>query len=267
MAFGQGQTLAKMTKRRKIVLVAILLAVGLLVTQLTQVSFRYQALAVLAFLAFALSAWALSDDLNGIEWFTVLILPVLYPVAVGMFYFLLPERFLSRLMILILFGVGMYAVLLTANIFSVAATKTIQLLRAAHAMGFVMTLLVAFFLYDTVFSFRLPFWANFLLGLFLSWLLSVQFLWSIELTEKKLSARVVAFGSLIALGLAELALALSFWPVTIPVGSLFLVSMLYVGLGISQQHFMGRLFHKTLYEYLGVGVVVLITVVFLTRWG
>ncbi|MBI2010551.1 MAG: hypothetical protein HYS86_05270 [Candidatus Chisholmbacteria bacterium] len=256
-----------LTKRRKFVLVAVILALGILVTQLVQVSLRYQALAVLTFLTFGLSAWSLFDDLNGVEWLTVLTLPVLYPLAVGLFYFLLPERFLSRVFILGLFGVGMYALLLTANIFSVAAGKTIQLLRTAHAVGFLMTLVVAFFLYDTILSFRLPFWANFLLVFLVSWMLAAQFLWSVELTERSISNRVMAFASLIAMTIAEFVWMLSFWPVTIAVGSVFLVTSLYVALGISQQHFVGRLFRRTLYEYIGFGMVALGTVVFLTKWG
>jgi len=120
-----------MKKRHKFLFVSFLLGLGLLVTQFTQVEFRYQALTILGFMAFGLSAWALFDDLKGIEWFSILVLPAIYPVSVGLFYFLLPEKFLSRVVILGLFIVGMYALLLTQNIFSVAAIRTIQLLRAA----------------------------------------------------------------------------------------------------------------------------------------
>ena len=256
-----------MTKRRKFLLVSFLLSLGVFSAQLTQIDYRYQILTVLGFLAYGLSAWALFDDLKGIEWFSILALPTLYPISVGLFYFLLPERFLTRLFILSLFGVGMYALLLTANIFSVAAIRTIQLLRAAHAVGFLITLATAFFLFDTIFSFRFPFWLNGLLVAGVSWPLMLQALWSVELSESSLSRRVFAFGTLVALGLGQLALGLSFWPVTIAVGSLFLVSMMYVALGVSQQHFMGRLFKRTLHEYLGVGAVVFTTIIFLTKWG
>lgn len=256
-----------LTKRKRFLLVSFFLSLGLFATQLTQVEFRYQALTVLTFFAFGLSAWALFDDLKGVEWFSILILPTMYPASVGLFYFLLPERFLSRIFILALFGVGMYALLLTENIFSVAAIRTIQLFRAAHAVGFLITLTTAFFLYDTILSFRMPFWMVAPLMALVSWPLGIQALWSVELTESRISERVLFFGTLIALGIGQLALVLSFWPVTIPVGSLFLVSMLYVVLGIAQQHFMGRLFKRTLYEYLGVGVVVLTTIILLTRWG
>lgn len=256
-----------MTKRRKFLLVALILALGVLGTQLMRVEYRYQALLVLGFLAYGLSAWSLFDDLKGIEWLTILALPTLYPISVGLFYFLLPERFLSRIFVLALFGVGMYALLLTENIFSVAAIRTIQLLRAAHAVGFLITLVTSFFLFDTIWSFRWPFWVNGVLVGVVSFPILLQGLWSVELTEGALSRRNLLFGGLLSLAMVQVAVGLSFWPVSIAVGSLFLVAMLYVALGIAQQYFMGRLFRKTLYEYVGVGVVVLLILTFLTPWG
>lgn len=256
-----------MTKRRKFLLVALVLAFGLVGTQLMQVEYRYEALAVLGFLAYGLSAWALFDDLKGVEWLTILALPTLYPISVGLFYFLLPERLLSRIFVLLLFGVGMYALLLTENIFSVAAIRTIQLLRAAHAVGFLITLVTSFFLFDTIWSFRWPFWLNGLLVGGVSFPILLQGLWSVELAEGTLTRRSWLFGGLLSLALAQVSMGLSFWPVSISVGSLFLVSMMYVALGIAQQHFMGRLFQRTLFEYLGVGAVVVLTLTLLTSWG
>jgi hypothetical protein len=256
-----------MNKRKRFVIVSLLLSLGLLGTQLVRVEHRYQAIVVLGGISYALSAWALSDDLKGVEWFTVLVLPLLYPISVGLFYFLLPERLLSRLVILGVFGVGMYALLLTENIFSVAAIRTIQLLRAAHAVGFLLTLVTAFFLFDTIWSFRLPFYANGALVALCSLPLFLQGLWSYRLSERKIEKRTLKYSLALALGLGQIGMALSFWPVTVPVGSLFLVTMAYVGLGISQYHFAERLFRKTLYEYLGVGVIVIVATFLVTRWG
>lgn len=256
-----------MSKRKKFVFVSFILSLGLLTIQFVNVDYRYEMIALLGIFSFILSAWSLIEDLQGVEWLTVMILPVLYPVSVGLFYFLLPERMLTRLLILAIFGFGMYALLLTENIFSVAAIRTIQLLRAAHAVGFLLTLVTAFFIFDTVWSFRLSVYLNSVLIFIASVPLFLQGLWSYELTERRISERVMMFTLVLALGLAEVALALSFWPVTVAVGSLFLVTMAYIGLGVSQFYFSERLFKKTVYEYLGVGVIVLITTMLVTKWG
>ena len=255
-----------MTKRRKLGLVAILLTLGIFGVQSVEVDSRYQAIALFSGAAYALSVWAMLEDLSGIEWLTTLILPVLYPVSVALFYFLLPGRLLTQLLIMTLFGLGMYALLLTENIFNVASIRTIQLLRAAHAVGFLLTLLVAFFLWDTIFSFRLNPWWNALLVGVSAWPLALQTFWSVNL-EDKLTPPVIWGSLVISWSLLVLSLIISFWPVTITVASLFLVTALYVGLGIGQQHLAGRLFKKTLNEYLWVGGIVLVAVFFLSRWG
>ncbi|MDZ7587144.1 MAG: hypothetical protein U0946_05270 [Patescibacteria group bacterium] len=249
----------------KLVIVAVVLSLGLLGIQSIDIDARYQAIGLLAGVAYGLSAWALFDDLKGMEWLTVLILPVLYPVAVALFYFLLPVRLLSRLMILSIFGIGMYALLLTENIFSVAAIRTIQLLRAAHAVGFLLTLLVAFFLWDSLFSFRLAPWWN-ALGVGLTSLpLLLQGLWSVNLDDK-VSSEVVNNSLGMSWGLATLAWMISFWPVTITIASLFLVTGLYVGLGLIQNRMSGKLFKKTAAEYLWVAGLVVGLTFLLARW-
>jgi hypothetical protein len=256
-----------MSKRKKFILVSVLLSLSLLGAQFVRVDYRYEAIVLLGGLSFALSAWSLAEDLNGVEWLTVLALPVLYPISVGFFYFLLPERLISRLAVLGVFGIGMYALLLTENIFSVAAIRTIQLLRAAHAVGFLLTLVTAFFLFDTILSFRLPFYANGPLVMLASVLLFLQGLWTYDLSERRIDRRTILYSATLTLIMGEVALVLSFWPVTVPVGSLFLVTIAYIGLGVSQYHFVGRLFRRTLYEYLGVGLVVLLTTFLVTKWG
>ncbi|MFH0943166.1 MAG: hypothetical protein V1810_03260 [Candidatus Beckwithbacteria bacterium] len=254
-----------MTKRLRLVIVSTILSFGLLAIQSIEIEVRYQAIGLLAGVAYGLSAWALFDDLKGIEWFMVLILPVFYPVAVALFYFLLPVRLLSRLVILSVFGVGMYALLLTENIFSVAAIRTIQLLRAAHAVGFLLTLIVAFFLWDTMFSFRFsPWWNGLIVGV-TSLPLILQGLWSVNLDEKVRQEEW--YNSLgLSWGLAGLAFMISFWPVTITMASLFVVTGLYVGLGLVQNRLSGRLFKKTISEYLWVGGLVFGLTFFLAQW-
>ena len=255
-----------MNKRKRFIATSIILSLGLFAVQLVKLEVRYQAIAVLSVLAYFFSAWALYKDLNGIEWLTVLILPVFYTAASGFFFFLLPQRWLTRLLIASLYGFGVYALLLTENIYSVAAIRTIQLLRAAQTVGFLLTLMTAFFLFDTIFSLRLQFWLNFILIFLAGFPLILQSFWSVEL-EEKINAKVFLYTLFISLILAETALFLSFWPVTVAAGSLFLTTSLYVLLGVCHEHFKERLFKKTLKEYLWVGVIVFLVTFLITAWG
>lgn len=254
-----------MTKRKKFILSAIVLSLGLGGIQLVNLEYRYLAIAIFGLFTYGVSTFALFEDLKGIEWLTILILPSFYAAAVGLFYFLLPENALTRIAILGLFGLGMYALYLTENIYSVAALRTIQLVRAANAVGFLMTILTLILMYNTIFSIRWSFYANGLLVWGLSWPVILQALWSVRL-ESKLSwaTLIMSFGLSLALG--ELAVVLSLMPVTVWIASLFLGTLAYVSLGLIQHALSERLFARTIWEYLGVGILVLAATLVITPW-
>lgn len=195
-----------------------------------------------------------------------LILPALFTAGVGVFWFLLPTSIFTRFPIIIFYGVGIYVLCLTSNIYTVAAIRTIALLRAAHGVGFVLTLVTSFLIYDAILSLRtlLPItWASVTA---LSFPLFFQGLWSASL-EKEFSKDLVIYSALFSLIMGEIALSLYFWPVTVVVGSLFLTIAVYMLLGLGQAKIEGRLFSQTVREYLIVGVLVFIGMFFATRWG
>lgn len=237
-----------MRRREKFVVSSALLSFGLLGVQYITLDYRYWAVAGLAVLTLLLSAWALSDDLQRHEWVTVLPMPVLYSTAVGLFYFLLPENVVSRVTVLVMFAVGMYALYLSANIFSVAKGRTIQLLHAAHSIALFISLIISLLFLNTIFSLRLPFWLNGPLVALSHWPIVMLSLWSIRL-EPYVSREVLLLSSILTLFLAELAMVFSFFPLSVWSSALFVMSILYVGLGILQSHLRGRLFARTLTEY------------------
>jgi hypothetical protein len=254
------------TKRQRFVISTLILSAGLLTVQLANISWRYQAIAILAVLTYFLSAWSLHEGLAGIEWLTVLILPTLFTTGVGLFYFLIPARWLTRLPVIVLYSLGFYALMLTENIFSVAAIRTIQLLRSAQAVGFLLTLATSFFLFDTVLSYRFGPWLNFFLVFLISFLLVLQGLWCVSL-EEKISRKIWLYTAVLSLVLAEFGLAFSFWPVNVAVGSLALTTVGYITLGLAQHQLSERLFPKTIKEYLLSGILVLLIIFLTTRWG
>ncbi len=255
-----------MRKRQKFVFTAVILTVAIAAMQVLPLEWRYGVIILLSAVAWVLASWSLKEGLTGVEWLTVPLPSALYTAGVGFFFILLPESLWWQGLILLLFGVGQYALLLTANIFSVAAIRTIALFRAASAVGFVMTLVTGFLLYNSLLSFRLPFWANGVGVAVISCLLLLPALWSVDLPEK-LTHPIISYSVWLAMLVGLMALAIGFWPVSLAVASLFLTTVLYVFLGIAQHHFTGRLFTRTIWEYATVGMVVLVTMLVTAGWG
>lgn len=255
-----------MSKRRKFIFTSIILAGAFLIIQLTDVLFRYEAIVAVIVGSGILSLWSLREAVGRNATLLTLVLSVAFTAGVGFFYFLLPSALLARLPVVFLYGLGMYALLLTANIYNVAAIRTIALLRAAHAVGFLLTLATSFFLFDTLWSFRLTPWVNGGGTLLLSFPLVLQSVWSIEL-EERLSRRLILWSVVVSAVLGEIGFMISLWPVTVVVASLFLTTVLYVLLGLLQAELVGRLFARTVKEYLLVGLVVLLAVYLSSKWG
>jgi hypothetical protein len=256
----------KGTKRKKFLLVSVLLSLGLLIVQRLPVESRYSAIGFFALAAYLLTAWSLLKDLRGINWLVNLILPTMYPVAVALFYFLLPQAAATRAIVVILFGISMYGLLLTVNIFAVATTRTIQLLRAARAVGFILSILTSAFLFHVIFSLRISGWLVGLLVFAVSLPILWQGVWSYvaSSTVKK----EFYYGLVGATVVSQMAIALSFWLIEVPMASIVLAMATYVTLGLFQHDIEGRLFSRTIQEYLGfAGIVFLVvTTAVIMRW-
>jgi hypothetical protein len=249
-----------MRRREKFVISTALLTMLFFALQHVSLDWRYWGIAGLTLMAYVVSSWALSDDLQFYERLTIIPLPTLYTASSALFYFLLPGNIVSRSLILGLYGLGMYALYLTCNIFSVAKGRTIQLLYAAHAVGFLLTLLTSLLFTNTIFSLGLPFWGNGLLVGLVHFPLIFTSLWSVNL-EDFIAKDLLTYAVVISLFLMEFVMLISFIPVTVWSASLFVTGLLYLILGILHSFLRGRLFRNTITEYSLMGV--LLAVLFL----
>ena len=276
-----------MSKRQKFVIATLILLAGIVLSraglgQFLQWRFR---VVLYALISLAATVWALRDeDFSGVEWLTLPILPAMFALSCVLVFPLLPSGFdtfftrqvsadtstlLStavKLLFLGAFTVGYYASVLTANIYNVAAIRTIQLLRVAHSIGFLVTVAAALLFYIVLFSFHLSGFLNFVLVMLFSGPLIFQAVWSTTL-EEKVGERTRNYSLIATVILGEVAWVLSFWPVGISIMALFLTAIFYEMVGIIQYHFDERLNSKIANEFVFVAVFVLLITIFSAQWG
>lgn len=257
----------KFTKREKFAIVILLLDFGLIATQLVSFQSRITMVVILAISSYILSAWCLREDLGGVEWLTLLILPTMYTAAVSLFYFLLPVRWLTRLPTAIFYAIGMYALLLTENIYNVAVERSIQLIRAAHSIGLLMTLVTIFLFLSTIFALHLDALRNSILVGVLTFPLFLQSLWSAQLTQRTISSTIWLYAAVSTMIVVETTFVLSFWPLKAIVAALFLTSVVYSLIGVGQLRLLERLFAASIREFVSVTVIVFVLILMITRWG
>jgi hypothetical protein len=121
-------------------------------------------------------------------------------------------------------------------------------------------------LFHVIFSLRIAFWIVGLLVLVVSLPILWQGVWSYVVSST--IKREFYYGLVGAVIMSEIAIALSFWLIEVPMASVVLAMGMYVILGLFQHDTEGRLFSRTIQEYLGfAGIVfVVVTTAVMIRW-
>jgi len=197
------------------------------------------------------------------------LLPVGFFIGFGLFGTLLPYNTIGAVMMSVLFGLVLYGMFLVENVFLVAiGFKTVPLYRAAYTVSLIFILLSAFFMFDSLFSFRLSFLWNGWWALLISMLVFLYQFWAIaiELPDDGKNKNIKTYVLVPSILMAELAMVFSFWPTGIFKGSVYLVSVIYILSGLIQADIRDRLFRRTVLQYVWVGVAVVAAALLITRW-
>lgn len=258
--------LLKVGKRQRFLITSILLSLGFVGIQIVNESLRIPGIISLSVLTLILFTWSLWEGLGKNATLLTLVLPIFFTLGVGFFWFLLPVNILTRIPIVLFYGLGIYGLALTANIYTVSTIRTIALLRAARGIGFVLTLVTSFLALDTILSIKPLQLTGFVYVFLFSFPLFWQGLW-VSSIDLGIDRNLVVMASVFSLVLAEVFLVLFFWPVTVVVGSLFLTTVMYILLGLGQARIEQRLFPQTVREYLTLGLLVLFGMLLATRWA
>src|SRR3989344_5318726 len=105
---------------------------------------------ILIISTYMLTFFAILEGIEGFEWFSLFIMPVLITVSFYLFFFLFPVRWITRVPFILIYCVSMYASLLCANIFNVGVEKSLQLYRAAFSVNFFYQTIVGFLLFNAI---------------------------------------------------------------------------------------------------------------------
>lgn len=252
------------SKRQRFVIAVVLLMFMLFISEYF---FGKAGLYMAFFLSFLTGFLLLSTNYKDIrENFSpsLFILPFFYTLSFALFYFVVPARLLTRIIMTSLYGIGLYAVFLSQNIFTVAAIRTIALLASARTVSLVMTLVSFFFLTRSIFAFDFPLFPTAILIFILSFFLTTHALWTYGLTTSFFPQAL--WSLMLSVCIFELSLILWFWPADPTFISIFLTGYFYVSIGLSQAWQDKRLFKGVLWEYTWVGVIVFCILMLFTSW-
>ncbi|MDD4027099.1 MAG: hypothetical protein PHO75_02810 [Candidatus Shapirobacteria bacterium] len=193
-----------------------------------------------------------------------IVMPVAFFIGFALFATLLPQNFLLTFFYSLFFGLISYAMFLVENVFLVAiGFRTPPLYRAAYTVGLILLLLSSFFLFDSLFSFKFNYWLNMIIVFVISIVIFLYIFFSvtIELPDDGKDKNVWYYIFVPSLLMAEMALVLSFWPVGIFKGSIYLVMIVYVLSSLLHAELRERLFKKTWRVLVWIGVAIILGIV------
>lgn len=260
------KTLRKLdiNKRQRLVSAVLILSLALFVSEYFLGKSGIFMVFLLSFVTDLFLFLALYEDLKENFYPQSFILPFFYSLAFGLFYLLIPARFLTRVAMTSFYGIGLYSLFLSKNIFTVSSIRTIALLSSARTVSFAITLLSYFFLSNVVFSLHKNLLITDLLILGFTLPIVLASVWIYTL-EKSLKSNLVWTVSLTGL-ILEASTVLWFWPSTPTLIALFLTGVFYTLVGLSQAWFEKRLFRGVIFEYFWVAIVTFVVLIFFTAW-
>lgn len=212
-----------------------------------------------------LTYFSILEDIDKNEWLMLFMMPILFTVALYIFYYLFPVRWLTRIPFISIYAISIYAILLTSNIFNVGVEKNLQLYRAAFSVNYFYQTLIVFLFFNILLSLKENFWVNMLGAGIITFPLALQFFWSRKL-DHFFERDVVMFSVLLTIIMAQIALIFSFVPFTTTIFSLLLTAAYYGLAGICFSFLDLRLFKETVREYFIVLGFVLLIAILTLNW-
>ncbi len=255
-----------LTKRQKIAVSSTLLALSISLIPIIGDENKLPLLFLVITASYFLSLWSIYGQLSAFELVSLFVLPVILTASFGLFLSEFDITAANRFILAIVYIVVMYIVLLSENIFTVSVERNIPLVRAARTVGYLATLFVSFAFFTLLFGLGLENYIFIIFSAIVSSLLFTQAFWQIELKDTD-PTKLVYFSLISGLVTAEIAAALSFWPLDPPKIGVAITAAVYVLLGIIQHHIRADLNRRTVVEYLFVAAGVIFLLIGTTSWG
>lgn len=255
-------------KRQKFVISVILLSLSLFIAEFQKFHFTQSGIYIVLALAFLTNIflfWAIHEDVRENRAYQSFILPFFYSLAFGLFYFVTPTIFLSRIILTIIYAFGLYSLFLSQNILVVSSMRTIALLSGARIVSFVITLISYFFLTNVVYTLHVNIFLVILFFSIYTFALIYASLWTYNL--QKTVSSVLTWVMVLTVCLVEVAALLWFWPSSPTVIALFLTGFFYTIVGLTHIWFERRLFKGVLWEYVWVSCITFFVLFLFTPWG
>lgn len=245
----------KIEKRIRFVMSTLILSGIMLISTVFFFDKAWVFIPTLLLASYFFTFFSVLESIEKIEWITLFMMPVLFSIAMYIFYFLFPVRWITRAPFIGFFAISTYALFLTSNIFNVGVEKSLRLYKAAYSVNFLYQTILAFLLFSIFFSLKEWFFINGIGCGVVGFLLALHLLWTIRL-NLTLDRETLLYAGFIGFMIGQVAIVVSFLPLTTSVAALFLTASYYSFGGMFAALLNNSLFRNVVREYLLIIIIV-----------
>lgn len=166
---------------------------------------------LMVLVSYVLTWFSLLEDIRGVEWVLLFMMPVAFAVCWYSFAFLVPMRLVVRLGFTLTFPFLFYVLISAMNIFNVRVEKSLQLHRAAHAANMFVVTFIYYLALELTLSTGWPTYIYTIMVLIGTYFAGLQIFWSMD-PKQNISAHVKHLSRYTCVVMAGFAFILSMLP-------------------------------------------------------
>ncbi len=256
----------RIPKRVRYVVASAVGAVLLFVAIGVPYPYSWLVLPLLCISSYGLIWFSLLEDIHGAEWYILFILPVAWTATWYISFYMVPMRFVIKILFSLTYPLILYIIASAMNIFNVGVEKNIQLRRAARAANQFIIVLVFYLFTQIMSSFGLS-WhiLGVATGVF-SWILGIQLFWTLD-PQETISVEVKSLALFQGFTTGFFMILLSFLPFVMDTPRpMIITGIFHVVNGVLSTYTDTILFKQRIREYFGISVILIIAILLTLQW-
>ena len=164
---------------------------------------------IILILCYGLVWFAIFENIDRVEWIMLFALPIMWTLEWYIFFYMIPVRWLTRIVFSAVFAIFLYVLISVENIYNVGVEKNIQLQKVALTVSTIFLICLVYIAFQVIASFEFNVLISSLLVALVAWLIAIKYFWT---TNPKLSVSrgemLVALLTAVICGLFNIVFAL-----------------------------------------------------------
>lgn len=256
----------KIPKHLRYVISSVFGAVALFLAAGVPYEYLWIALILLVMLSYVLTWFALLEDIKGVEWLLLFLVPMAWTACWYVFFYLIPMRFAVRLGLSLAYPFIFYVLISAMNIFNVGVEKSLQLHRAAQAANIFIVTFVYYLFAEVLLPVGLPWYLFIALTMIFTYFVSLQVFWSNNPGEG-IRAEVIYLARYASIVMGFFSFLFYLLPFAIDTArSVLLGGTYYVLTNLLSTYTDNVLWKQRLREFVIVLVILILTILVTLRW-